>query len=82
MAVTWKLKPILEKYGITPYRLIMQTGIAATSIYRITAHDPVNIVTGKTLDRILTGLWELTGEKFQVQDLLEWQPDTPGTDDG
>lgn len=75
MAVTWKLKPILDEFGITPYRLIQQSGVNATSLYRIVAHNPPNAFYGLTLDRILTGLYEITGQRFTVADVLEWTPD-------
>lgn len=72
--IRWKLKEVLEQNGVTAYQLMQDTGLAGSTIYRITG-GKTDAVQGKVLDRILTSLHTLTGKSFDVCDLLEWQPE-------
>ena len=71
--IRWKLDEVLERHNITGYRLIKESGLAGSTIYRITT-GKTDGVQGKVLDRILSTLYRLTGERFSVCDVLEWEP--------
>ncbi len=77
MPIKWKLKEVLEQNGVTAYQLIQDTGLAGSTIYRITG-GKTEAIQGKVLDRILTSLHTRTGKTFGVGDLLEWQPEAAG----
>jgi predicted transcriptional regulator len=70
----WKLKGILDKHGITPYRLMKESGISQTTIYGIAGgrHATLN---GQVLDRIMDALGKLTGKTFSIADIVEWERD-------
>ena len=72
--IQWKLKEVLEQNGVTAYQLMQDTGLAGSTVYRITG-GKTDAVQGKVLDRILTSLHNLTGKTFGVGDLLEWHPE-------
>jgi DNA-binding Xre family transcriptional regulator len=71
--IRWKLKAVLDENGITPYRLMQETGLAGSTIYRLTTGKTEG-VQGKVLDKILTALHTLTGKTFSVCDVIEWEP--------
>jgi DNA-binding Xre family transcriptional regulator len=73
MPIRWKLKEVLEQNRLTAYQLMKETGLAGSTIYRITGGKTEG-VQGKVLDRILTALHVLTGRAFDVGDVLEWRP--------
>jgi DNA-binding Xre family transcriptional regulator len=71
--IRWKLKEVLEEHGITPYRLMVDSGIANSTIYRLT-NNRTDGVQGPVLDKILTSLCKLTGKRIGVGDVLEHVP--------
>jgi DNA-binding Xre family transcriptional regulator len=73
MPIRWKLKEVLEESGITAYQLMKESGVAGSTIYRLTGGKTEG-VQGKVLDSILTALYTLTGKTFDVGDVLEWRP--------
>lgn len=73
--IRWKLKEVLDEYGITPYRLMMESGIANSTIYRLTNNKSEG-VQGPVLDKILNSLCKLTGKRIGVGDVLEHVPPT------
>lgn len=70
----WKLKDYLESHNITPYRLMVESGVSGRTIYAITTgkHDTVQ---GKSLNDILNALYRLTGVAPSIEDVLEFIPD-------
>jgi len=70
----WILKEILDEHDITPYRLIQESEVAASTVYRITGNR-TDGVQGRVLDEILSTLYRLTGQRFSVCDVLEWAPE-------
>jgi predicted transcriptional regulator len=70
----WKLKEVLEKADITPYRFIQESGLSASTVYRITGGRTEG-VQGKVLDDILNTLHRLTGKSFGPSDVIHWQPE-------
>lgn len=77
MPLKWKLKDVLDQHDITPYRLIQESGVAPSTIYRITGGKTEG-VQGRVLDDILSALYRLTSKRFDVCDLLEWEPQVSG----
>jgi DNA-binding Xre family transcriptional regulator len=73
--IRWKLKEVLEEHGITPYRLMVDSGIANSTIYRLT-NNKTDGVQGPVLDKILNSLCKLTGKSIGVGDVLEHIPPT------
>jgi DNA-binding Xre family transcriptional regulator len=67
MPIRWKLKEVLEESGITAYQLMKESGVAGSTIYRLTGGKTEG-VQGKVLDSILTALHTLTGKTFDVGD--------------
>jgi predicted transcriptional regulator len=68
----WKLKEVLEQANITPYRFVQESGLSASTVYRITGGRTEG-VQGKVLDDILSTLYRLTGKAFGPSDVIHWQ---------
>lgn len=71
--VHWTVKPLLEEHGITPYRLMKESGLAQGTIYRLVRGDTRSL-NADTLDRVMGALRRLTGAEIQIADLLEYEP--------
>ena len=71
--IRWKLKEVLDEHGITPYRLMVDSGIPNSTIYRLT-NNKTDGVQGQVLDKILNSLCKLTGKRIGVGDVLEHVP--------
>ena len=71
--VEWTLESVLKAHGITPYRLVKQLEgrVSLPTIY-----SAVNGTNGgaqlSTIAGILSGLEELTGQRFTVCDVLHY----------
>ncbi len=78
MPLRWKLKEVLAENELTAYRLFKHTGVAPSTVYRLTGNKTEG-VQGRVLDDILTGLYELTGKRYDVGDLLTWEPEESNT---
>lgn len=73
--IRWKLKEVLEDNNVTPYRLMVESGLANTTIYRLT-NNKTDSVQGPVLDKILNALYKLTGKRIGVGDVLKHVPTT------
>ena len=69
----WKLKTLLTENGLTPYRFVKESGLSASTVYRITGGKSAS-VQGETLERVLDTLFRLTGTAYTPADVLEWRP--------
>ena len=74
MPLQWKLEDLLERHEVSAYRLAKESGVGLTTIYRI-KNNRTNTVQGQVLEAILQALLDLTGKRYGVGDLLEWQPE-------
>jgi DNA-binding Xre family transcriptional regulator len=74
MPLQWKLEDLLERHKVSAYRLAKESGVGLTTIYRI-KNNRTNTVQGQVLEAILQALLVLTGKRYGVGDLLEWQPE-------
>lgn len=72
MAVKWKIKELLRENGITPYRLMKDTGLSQGTAYRL-ANNDFNSVNAEIIDAVVKALRKLTGKPVEVADLLEYQ---------
>ncbi len=73
MPLQWKLEDLLERHDVSAYRLAKESGVGLTTIYRI-KNNRTNTVQGQVLEGILQALFDLTGKRYGVGDLLEWMP--------
>jgi DNA-binding Xre family transcriptional regulator len=68
--VRWKLKPFLERHRISANALVKQTRLSRNTVYPIVRGETKQ-VSFETLSSISNGLEALTGERVDIQDLLE-----------
>ncbi len=68
--VRWKLKEILEKEGITAYRLWKSAGSNPHTVYRW-AYRPPKALDLEVAEAILKALRALTGKPYSLCDLIE-----------
>ena len=73
MPLQWKLETIMKKHNLSAYRIAKQAEVGLTTIYRI-KNNRSDTVQGEVLDSILQAIHDLTGVKYGVGDLLEWEP--------
>jgi DNA-binding Xre family transcriptional regulator len=70
MNVKWRVKEHLDRHGKTPYALWKASGLSRTTVYAITQGTP-DRVDLETLNKLLSGLERLTGERAELTDVLE-----------
>lgn len=70
--VHWTIRPVLERHGITPYRLMKESGLAQGTVYRLVNGDTRSL-NADTLDRAMAALRRLTGEQVGIGDLLYYE---------
>jgi DNA-binding Xre family transcriptional regulator len=70
--VHWTVRPLLERHGISAYRLMKESGLAQGTVYRLVRGDTRSL-NADTLDRVMTALRNLTKEKVEVGDLLQYE---------
>ena len=73
MPIEWKLKTLLEQHELSAYRVAKQANIGLTTIYRFT-NNQVQTFSGHTIDDILQAIYELTGKRYGIGDIVEWKP--------
>jgi DNA-binding Xre family transcriptional regulator len=73
MPLRWKVKEFLAQHDITPYRVMKESGLAQGTVYRLVNSKTTNLNT-ETLDRLLTSLSHLTGNRVGISDLIEYRP--------
>ena len=75
MAVRWKVREFLEEHNLTPYRLMVSSGLAKGTVYRL-VNDNSTGISPETLNSILSALTELTGQPVGITEVLEFTPDS------
>jgi DNA-binding Xre family transcriptional regulator len=74
--IEFKLKAVLEKHGMSGYRLEQSVEeFAPITIRKIVSGE--NSVSLESLNSIISALRQLTGKEIEVSDLLEYIPDPP-----
>lgn len=66
----WKLKDYLEKHDITPHRLALEAKLSVNSVYPI-VRGTAQRISLPTLERLLTTLDRLSGERVELSELLD-----------
>lgn len=69
MQTQWKLDATLRQYRKTPLALARASGLSKSTVYNI-VHGKAKGIELETLDKIMAGLEQLTGQKMLVQDVL------------
>lgn len=70
----WKLKDYLEQHDITAHQLALESKLSLNSVYPA-VRGQAERVSLATLDRMLTALDKLTGERAELGDVLERDAD-------
>lgn len=69
----WKLEQVLKEHGLSAYKVAKEANVSKTTIYAI-KNGRANTVQGHVLEKMLQTIYELTGTRYNVGDLLEWEP--------
>ncbi len=70
----WKLKDYLEQHDITAHQLALEAKLSLNSVYPAVRGEAERVSLA-TLDRMLTALDKLTGERAELGDVLERDTD-------
>lgn len=73
MPIRWKLRPLLERHGVSAYRLVKESGLAPATVYAIARGETRNL-NADTVDRLLSALHRLIGTEIQLGDLVVYEP--------
>jgi hypothetical protein len=72
MPIRWKVKALLDEHEITPYRLMVESGLSRPITYAIANNEHNALDTG-VMDKLIPALRKLTGDKsLQIGDVVEW----------
>lgn len=74
MHVEWRLQRVLDREGISAYRLAKESGISTQNLYPL-VRGKVSAVRTDTLVKLIDALARLTGKQYGVGDVLEVIPD-------
>ena len=69
--VRWKVRALLERHGLSTYRLWKESGLSMGAAYRLARGDTSSL-NADTLDKAMGALQRLTGEALGVADLVEY----------
>jgi Cro/C1-type HTH DNA-binding domain len=69
-SIKWNLRNLLERLGVSPYRLAQEMGIASSSIYRLLRGDGPELLNGKMIGKILDTLQAHSPKPLVLGDLL------------
>lgn len=69
-ALRFNLGKYLERHGITPYRLVKESGLATNTIYSL-SRQPAQRIDLDTVSTILNSLERITGKPVSITDMLE-----------
>lgn len=76
-ATHWTLAQTLQRRGISPHALIKATGLSKGTVYDI-VNGKSQAITLETVDRLLDGLEQLTGQRLTLTDVLDrTEPEDP-----
>ncbi len=72
MPIRWKVKPLLDTHGVTPYRLMVHSGLSRAVTYAI-ANGTHTALDSGVIDKLIPAMRELTGnEALQIGDVVEY----------
>lgn len=72
MPITWKVRPLLDKAGVTPYRLMVESDLSRAIVYGI-ANNTHEALDAGVMDKLIPTLRRLTKRpNLQIGDVVEW----------
>lgn len=72
MPLRWKVKPLLDRHQVTPYRLMMRSGLSRAVTYAI-ANGTHPALDSGVIDKLIPAMRDLTGdEALQIGDVVEY----------
>jgi DNA-binding Xre family transcriptional regulator len=71
--VRWRLRKYLDEHGVSAYALTKATALAPNTVYALARGDQRRVDL-EVLDKVITGLEQLTGRRVELTDLLEREP--------
>ena len=69
----WTLDATLKRYAKNPHALVQASGLAKTTVYSIVNGETTSVEL-KTLEKLVNGLEQLTGEPMSIEDILKREP--------
>ena len=75
MPISWKVRPLLNAAEVTPYRLMVESGLSRAIVYGI-ANGTHEALDAGVMDKLIPTLRKLTGrDELQIGDVVEWVRD-------
>lgn len=72
MPINWKVKPLLDAQGVTPYRLMVESNLSRAIVYAI-ANNTHKALDAGAMDKLIPALRNLTDSpNLQIGDAVEW----------
>lgn len=72
MPIRWKVRPILDRHKLTPYRLMVTSGLSRAVVYGIANGTHPALDTG-VVEKLMKAMRDLTGdEALQIGDVVEY----------
>jgi hypothetical protein len=72
MPLRWKVTPLLENHQITPYRLMVDSGLSRAVAYGI-ANNTHQALDAGVIEKLIPTLRKLTGDyALQIGDVVEY----------
>jgi hypothetical protein len=73
MSLNWKVNPILEAHNLTPYRLMMESGLSRSVTYGI-ANNTHPALDAGVVEKLIPALRRLTKNgALQIGDIVEYK---------
>ena len=70
--ISWKVAPLLEAHKLTPYRLMVDSGLSSFVTYGITNNTHQALDAG-VIDKLIPALRRLTGDDaLNIGDVVEY----------
>lgn len=67
----WKLRSYLDRHGLTPHQLALESKLSVNTVYPM-ARGQAARISLRTMDKTIEALRSLTGERVDIADLLEY----------
>lgn len=68
----WKLRAFLLRHGLNAHQVVIASGLSTRTIYPIAAGESTRVDL-HSLEAIIAALRDLTGERVDMNDLLEFE---------
>ena len=72
MPISWKVKPLLDAEGVTPYRLMVESSLSRAIVYGI-ANNTHEALDAGVMEKLIPAMRKLTNKpELQIGDVVEW----------